>query len=353
VVGDRIFLTYYTGYGPAAREAAGQDGLRLHVLCLARADGRTLWDREVRPELPEQDRIREEHGYASSTPAADSTHVFVFFGRSGVLAFTHDGREVWRTSVGSGLNGWGSAASPVLHKNLVLINASVESESLVALDKKTGTEVWRAGGVKEAWNTPLVIAQPGGKTEVVVPIVKQVLAFDPDDGKALWQSDTDIAWYMCPSSVAHEGVVYSIGGRTGGGLAIRTGGRGNVTASHELWRLNKGSNVSSPIYHDGHVYFAHENLGIAYCVEAGTGKLVYDERLSPSPGMIYASPVLADGKIYYLSREGRAYVVAAKPRFELLAQNNFERRDMFNASPAITGNRLLIRSDKFLYCIGK
>ena len=353
VVGDRIFLTYYTGYGPAAREATSQENLKLHVLCLARSDGKTLWDQTVAPELPEQEKMREEHGYASSTAAADGERVYVFFGRSGVLAFTHDGRQLWRANVGTTLHGWGSATSPVLHKDLVLINASVESESLVALNKQTGKEVWRADGIKEAWNTPLLVPAAGGKTELVVPIMGKVLAFDADDGAPLWQCNTGIASYMCPSPVAREGVVFSIGGRSNGGLAVRTGGRGDVSTTHEIWRLTKGSNVSSPIYHDGHVYFAHDNLGIVYCVDAKSGTVVYQERLTPSPGQFYASPVLADGKLYYLSRNGRAFVIAAKPTFELLAQNNLEKRETFNASPAISGDRLLVRSDKFLYCIGK
>ena len=101
------------------------------------------------------------------------------------------------------------------------------------------------------------------------------------------------------------------------------------------------------------MYFAHDNLGVVYCVDAKSGTVVYQERLTPPSGQFYASPVLADGKLYYLSRNGRAFVIAAKPTFELLAQNNLEKRETFNASPAISGDRLLVRSDKFLYCIGK
>lgn len=180
-----------------------------------------------------------------------------------------------------------------------------------------------------------------------------MLGLDPDSGQTLWSCDTGIPWYMCPSPVANEGVVYVIGGRPGGGLAVRLGGRGNVSSSHALWRISKGSNVPSPIYNEGHLYFAHDNLGIVFCVNAKTGQVVYEERLNPSPGMIYPSPVLADGKLYYFSRNGRGYVVAAKPKFELLAQNSLSDGGTFNASPAVTGNRLLLRSDKFLYCLGE
>ncbi|MBM3883664.1 MAG: serine/threonine protein kinase [Verrucomicrobia bacterium] len=354
VWGQHIFLTCYTGYGVPRQEAGSADQLQRHVLCLDRSTGRLRWDTPVPATLPEQEKIREDHGYASSTLAVDDERVYGFFGKSGARAFDHSGRQVWQADVGSGLSGWGSAASPVLHRNLAIVNASVESGALVALDRATGKEIWRAGGIKEAWNTPLLVNLPGGGTELVVGVIKQVLAFDPDTGKPLWHCDTGISWYMCPSAVAHEGVVYLIGGRSGGGLAVRAGARGNVTDTQVLWRLNKGSNVSSPVYRDGHLYFAHENLGVAYCVNAQTGALVYEERLDPPPGQIYASALLAQGCLYYVSRSGRTAVLAAQPTFEQLACNSLAPdRSAFNASPSVAGNHLLLRSDRFLYCLGQ
>lgn len=346
VVGDRIFLTLSTG---------GASAVQRHVLCIERATGKTLWDTIVPSELPEQDPIRENHGYASSTPVADAERVYVFFGKSGVSALDHAGKLLWNAKVGDRLHGWGSGTSPVLHGNLLLVNASVESEALVALDKSTGKEVWRAGGVKDSWHAPVLVTAPSGANEVVVAIYKQVLGFDAKTGESLWRCDTGINWYMCPTPVARDGIVYAIGGRNpNGGLAIKAGGRGDVTGSHVVWKLNKGSNVSSPVLHQGHLYFAHENIGIVYCVNAKTGDVVYEERLAPSPGQIYASPVLADGRLYYFGRGGRAAVVAAKPQFELRADNTLEGgRGVFNASPAITGHRLLVRSERFLYCLGE
>jgi outer membrane protein assembly factor BamB len=118
-----------------------------------------------------------------------------------------------------------------------------------------------------------------------------------------------------------------------------------------LWTLTKGSNVPSPIFHDGHLYWVHENLGIVYCVETAAGKVVYEERLE-NAGQFYPSPVLAGDKLYCVSRRGAVYVIAAKPQFELLARNDFGDRSSFDASPVIDGNRLLVRSDRFLYCVG-
>jgi len=253
--------------------------------------------------------------------------------------------------VGAKTSGWGTAASPILHGDLVIINASVESESLIALDKATGKEKWRAPGIKESWNTPILV-KVGDKTEIVLAIFGKVLGFDPATGDQLWSSATDIGWYMVPSIVAGDGVVYCIGGRgTGGALAVRCGGRGDVTASHRLWTLKKGSNVSSPILHGAHIYWAHENEGILYCVEAKTGEVVYEKRLERA-GQFYASPVLADGKLYYTTRGGRTYVVAAEPSFDLLATNELGRVGTFNASPAVAGGQLFLRSDKTLFCIG-
>jgi len=351
----RVYLTCFTGFATSSREPGEMTNLKRHLLCINLADGKILWNTAIPAEMPEQEKIRENHGYASSTPVTDGERIYTFFGRSGVFAFDLQGKQLWQASVGSKLNGWGSATSPVLYKDHVIVNASIESESLVALDKKTGKEVWRATGVKESWHAPALVTTADGKTEIVVAVIRKVLAFDPDKGDPLWRCDTGINWYMCPTPVAKDGIVYVIGGRTpNGSLAIRTGGRGDVTASHKVWSLNKGSNVPSPILHDGHLYFAHENLGIAYCVNAKTGDLVYEQRLEPSPGQIYASPILAGGRIHFLGRGGRSVAIAAKPQFEFLGESTLEsNRGVFNASPAIAGKRVLIRSNRALYCLGE
>jgi outer membrane protein assembly factor BamB len=241
----------------------------------------------------------------------------------------------------------------VLYKNLLFINASVESNSMVALDRLTGKEKWRADGIVESWNTPLVVTAESGRKELVVACQGAVKAFDPDGGEALWTCKTDIGWYMVPSVVAADNIVYALGGRSGiAALAVRTGGSGDVTRTNRLWTSLKGSNVSSPVYLDGHLYWAHESRGIAYCAKADTGEIVYEQRLERA-GQIYSSALLADGRLYYLTREGRTFVIAAKPKFEQLAMNDLSDRSIFNGSPAVDGARLLIRSDKYLYCIGK
>ena len=351
-VGDKIFLTCYSGYNVPGQAAGSMSDLQRHVICLDQRTGKLQWKTEVPSILPEQEKIRDDHGYASNTPVSDGQRVYAFFGKSGVFALDLNGKILWQATVGDGLNGWGSAASPVLYENLVIVNASVESDSLVALDKMTGKEVWQAVGIKESWNTPAIVKTPDGKQELVVAIMGKVLGFDPKSGQQRWSCDTGIAWYMVPGIVADQGIVYCIGGRSGGALAVKSGGAGNVTDSHRLWVGNKGSNVSSPIFFGGHLYWAHEGLGIVYCAEAATGKLVYEQRL-PKADQFYASPVLADGKIYYVSRRGRTFVVAAKPQFELIATNELGERETFNASPVVADGRLFLRSDRYLYCIDR
>ena len=134
-------------------------------------------------------------------------------------------------------------------------------------------------------------------------------------------------------------------------MSLRAGGTGDVTATHRIWKSRNGCNVSSPIYHDGHLYWLNDRE-TACCADAKTGEMVYEERVS-RVDQVYASPVLADGKLYYVSRPGKTVVVAASPKFELLATNELGDRGAFNASPGVAGDRLFLRSDKYLYCLGR
>ncbi|MBT3377331.1 MAG: PQQ-like beta-propeller repeat protein, partial [Lentisphaerae bacterium] len=161
--------------------------------------------------------------------------------------------------------------------------------------------------------------------------------------------------YICPSPVANNGVLYALHGYFGPLTAIRAGGQGDVSGSHRVWQTpgrKLGSNVSSPVWHAGRVYWAKTERGGVFCLDADTGELLYRDKLRPDPGRIYASPLVVDGKLYYVSRKNGTYVLAAKPTFELLAHNVISTDDSaFNASPAVTEGHLFLRSDKFLYDI--
>jgi outer membrane protein assembly factor BamB len=181
---------------------------------------------------------------------------------------------------------------------------------------------------------------------------EQVLGVDPATGEKLWWCE-GIPDYICPSVLVQGDVLFAIGGRKSKAIAIRAGGRGDVTETHKLWEVGKGANVTSPVFHEGHLYWVHDSRGVAYCADAVTGELAYEQRLDPSPGKLYASPTYADGKLYYVSREKGAYVLPAEPRFEVLAHNVIETDDsIFDGSPVISDGQILLRSDKALYCIG-
>lgn len=347
VLGDRLYVTCYSGYGTDRSNPGQIEDLTLHVVCLTK-DGRIVWDEHVQPTLPESKRVRD-HGYAAATPVTDGEHLYVFFGKTGVLKFDLKGNQLWQTSVGSNTHGWGCGTSPVLYKNLVIVNASVESRSLVAINKEDGEEVWRAGGMNATWNTPHLIDVGGGKQELIISVKGEILGFDPASGQELWNCD-GIPDYVCPSVVSHEGVAYVIGGRTSRAIAVRAGGRGDVTETHRVWETRAGANVVSPVVHDGHLYWVSDRNSVAYCVRLEDGEVMYAERFDSQP---YASTLVGDGKLYIVTRRGGTYVLAAKPEFEQLAHNQFDDRSTFNASPIVADGKLYLRSDKFLYCIGK
>ncbi len=350
--GDHIYLTSYTGFLVPGESGGSQKDLKRQVIALDRGSGQIVWQKEIPAKLPEEDNIRD-HGFAANTCAADADGVIAFLGNSGVFAFDHQGNQQWQADVGTKTNGWGTAASPLLLEDLVIVNASIESESLVALDRKTGEKRWEAGGIREAWNTPILVTADSGRKELVVARHGDVMAFDPSSGDPLWTCKTDISWYMVPTGVAADGVIYFVGGRSGtAALAVRAGGSGDVTQTHRLWTSKAGTNVPSPIFHEGHLYYIDYNGSIAYCAHAETGEVVYQQRLNRFD-QVYASPIMAAGRIYYLARNGETLVVAAKPEYEELARNTLSDGTRFDASPAVDGDRLLIRSGKFLYCVAK
>jgi len=341
----RLYMTCYSGYG-IERDQRRMEDLILHVVCVDGRSGEILWDKRLEPTLPESSRVRD-HGYAAQTPATDGEHLYVFFGKSGVLKFDLEGNQLWRTSVGTDTDGWGSGTSPVLYENLVIVNASVESSSLVAIDKVTGKEVWRALGMEKSWNTPHLVQTADGATELAVSVKGWILAFDPKTGKELWRCQ-GVPDYVCPSIVSHEGIVYALGGRTSKAIAVRSGGRGDVTGSHRLWQADVGANVCSPVVHAGHLYWVSDRNRTAYCLDLADGSVKYSERLRAQP---YASALLADGRLYVVMRSGGTLVLAAKPQFEQLAMNELADRSTFNASPMVCDGTLILRSNENLYGI--
>lgn len=358
IVGERVFVTCYSGYGVSRRDAGDVKQLQRHLICVSLKDGKILWDKSVVSKQSE-DRFSgflQDHGYATSTPVSDGKQVFVFFGKSGVLAFDLDGEELWQTSVGtgSGMNGWGSGSSPILHRDTVIVNAAAEGKSLIALDTKTGKEAWRAdaSSIHGSWATPVLVETPSGKTELALNAPSEMWGFDPDNGNFLWFAEGVQDNTICGSLVAHDGIVYAVGGRSGSAVAIKAGGRDDVSKSHLVWKKSLRSYVPSPVLAGDHILSVNNDGGILTGLSVKTGEQVFQQRLS-NAGSIYASPVVIDGKIYVVTRRSGTFVVEISGnKADVIAENKFEDETDFNASPAVTDGTLLLRSNRALYCVG-
>jgi outer membrane protein assembly factor BamB len=304
-------------------------------------------------EEPYQGEYITTHGYASGTPVSDGKGVYFFFHHAGVHAFTLEGKKVWEKSVGTKPHPWGSGASPLLHGDLLFVNAGLESDTLHALDRRTGDEVWSVKGFPASWGTP-TLAKVADREELIVNANGKLRSLDPATGRELWFCQAIRAAELCPSVLVHDRVCYVIGHPGGEAMAVKAGGSGDVTATHVLWRIKKGSNVGSPVWHEGHLYFVNDSRGMALCVDAKDGKVVYEEKISPARDRWYASPVLAKDRIYYVGRTSGTVVLAAKPKFEVLTTNVIaDDPSVCNASPAVAEDRIYLRSDRFAYCFGE
>jgi len=351
--GDRVFVTCSTG-------TEGSE-LKRHLLCFQLSDGAALWQATIDPQHPEDDYrgFLKEHGYASNTPVTDGERVFVFCGKAGVLAFDRDGHELWRADVGqeSSQQRWGSAASLLLWQDLVIVNAAEESRSIRALDRATGAERWKAEAdlLALCYGTPALATLADGSAELIVPVSEEIWGLRPDSGKLKWYCQSPLTGTLVPSPVVNGEMIYVFGGNRGAGsLAVRAGGEKDVTRSHRVWTSRNSSYVATPVLHEGRLYWV-DDRGTAQCVDAETGESVYRQRLpieSRRDRPVYASPVLVEGRLYVVTRGNGTLVLSAGTELEVIAQNRFESDDTdFNATPAISADCLLLRSDRALYCV--
>ena len=369
VVGDKVFITCWTGYA-MIREVPGElEDLRRHLICYDRKTGKELWRSTVAPLLPE-DRYSgmfAEHGYASHTPVSDGEHVFAFFGKSGVVAYDLDGNKLWQKTVGTGLGdkNWGSSSSPLFYRNMVIVPATAENTAVVALDKKTGDQLWesKSGGYGSTWGSPILV-ETDNQTELVLAVPYEIWALNPDTGKLNWYVDAIGSSSFCSSCIVDpQGVVYAMesGPRGGGSIAVRAGGTKDVTESHVVWSRDQASRIITPIVHDGRIYSF--SRGIATILDAETGDELERSRLrnvgagGPSTGrrggQDYGSPVMADGKIYFTTRSGATHVLQPEgDALKTLSVNLLtEESEDFSATPAVSDGALYFRSDMHLYCI--
>lgn len=362
IIGDKVIVTAYTG------AENGISKLKRHVICVNAEDGRILWDKTIPATQPEDEFtgfLATEHGYASNTPASDGQRIYVFFGKSGALAFDLDGKQLWQSPLGTRSNSrrWGSAASVMLTEDHVIVNALDEGGAVFALEKSTGEEVWRspAEGLELAYSTP-VLVKNGSETDLVLAVPQEIWGINPTTGKLRWYATHDLPGNVSPGVVIGGDQLFIFGGypRTAS-VALKLGGRNDIT-KNITWTVNDSSYVPTPVYHEGHLYVVNDQ-GFALCLDAKTGEQVYRERVMEAASggggrrgggkPFYASTILADGKLYCVSRNNGTFVLAAKPKFEVLAKNVIDLdTTQFNATPAIDGNSLYLRSNQSLYSIG-
>ena len=350
VVGDRVFLTCFTGV-----EGSNVDKLERHLICVSLVDGKILWDKSVPAVLPE-DQFRgniRDHGYTSSTPVSDGDRVYVQFGKTGVFAYDLNGEQLWKTSIGTGLGAmsWGSAASPILYNNLVIVNAAAESKSMVALDKSTGEQKWKseAPNIYGSRSTPVLVDAPNGQTELAVAAPYEVWGFNPQNGNFLWYADGIADQTVNPSLIAKDGIVYAIGGRQeGSAIAIKSGGKDDAK-DNIVWKGSVSAYVPSPVLVDDRILTVSD--GVLTAIGLKDGQRIFQKRL-PSGGRngIYASPVAVQDKLYITTRKDGVMVASAKDG-EVIAHNRLSDDTDFNASPAIADGKLLLRSNQALYCV--
>lgn len=348
---DRIYLTAFSGYGLSAEEPGDRADLKLHVMCLSLASGELIWQKSIDPSDEEQTvtpRVAD-HGYASPTPCVDDHNVYAFFGPSGLVAFSQDGEFLWRRNLGTKTAGFGAAASPIEFEDLVIMNASIEGGTIYGIDKATGEIRWSNESIVRAWTTPTLVTLDDGSVEMVVNQKGAILGLDPRTGEQLWRCEA-IQDYVVPCVIADGETLYCSGGRQNKTFVVKAGGRGDVTATHLVWDVSRGANVTSPLLHDGFLYWSHDKA-IALCLRASDGEEMFRERL-PTRSRVYAS-IVGDGRHLFLTtRDKGVLVLKASPTYEEVGVNVLgSEGELFNATPAIVGDRLLIRSEKNLYCI--
>ena len=274
----------------------------------------------------------------------------MLFGNAGVFAFDMAGQQIWNRDVGSeNAASFGSASSPILYGDNVIVCAGSESESILAMNRVTGDEVWKteAASLSSSYSTPIIVRNAQQSDELLLPVAQEIWSLNPKTGKLKWYAAARIDRNACPVLVAGQGVVFAIGGRSGGRTAVRLGGRDDVSDSHVVWSKPGGSYVPSPVLYKGHLYWVTDR-GVVNCVDIKTGEEAGQERLG---GQYYASIMLVGNRLYAVSRFGGTFILKATPELTQIAHNTLTDDSDFSASPAVSDGQLFIRSDARLYCI--
>ncbi|MHA3774417.1 PQQ-binding-like beta-propeller repeat protein [Verrucomicrobiota bacterium sgz303538] len=344
------------GGGGGMQSEKPNEAYQFIVLCLDRNTGKGLWQKVAREEVPHEGHHRD-HGFASASPVTDGEHVYTYFGSRGLYCYDFEGNLKWEKDFGDmqTRNGFGEGSSPTLHGNTIFITWDHEGDDfIVALDKRTGNELWRQPrNEPTGWSTPLIV-EHDGKAQVVVSATERIRSYDVSNGKQLWEC-AGMTANAIPTPVTGFGKVYAISGFRGAALlAIQLGKTGNLTGTDAIaWQHNKGTPyVPSPLLSGERLYFYSGNNGMLSCFNAQTGKPYYEtERIPDLLGGVYASPVGANGRVYLVGRDGKTVVIKDSDKLETLANNKLD--DKFDASAAIVGKELFLRGHEYLYCLSE
>jgi outer membrane protein assembly factor BamB len=367
------------GFGPGGGRGGFGGGrppdvvYRWEVYCLDRATGKVRWKQlalEGKPRIA----IQQSNTYATETPVTDGERVYAYFGMHGLFCYDGAGRLVWKKDLGAYPTqmGQGPASSPVLDGDRLFLQIDNEEKSfLVALDKKTGDELWRADRSERTNHSSPVVWKNEGRTELVAAGSQKVRSYDPATGKVLWElglgggrcyatpvGDAERLYVGCEAGFGGfgGGGRGGPGGGGGGGLfAVRAGASGDLTLKEGetsnagvAWsQPRNGPEKASPLVYQGHLYVLRQN-GLLACYEAKSGKEVYRERI-PGAAAFWASPWAGDGKVYCLDDRGTTHVLQAGPKFKVLGKNALD--EMFWATPAVAGGALFLRGVDHLYCV--
>ncbi len=373
--GNHIFLTTDIeggsapeGHRPPRRFIDGREFIhpewsgadKLHTfktICLDRDSGKILWE-QTSYEGKVYDFRHKRGNYAAPSAVTDGRLVWTYFGSEGLYCYDFKGKLIWKKSLGNiGTFGMGVGTSPVLWQNLLIIQADQEEDGkdsfIVALDKKTGREVWKKHRpIQSSWTTP-VLVNAGQRTELVTSGNELLIAYDPATGEEYWRATGLKSHAIATPLVGHGLVIFSSGYPTKTMVAVRPGGSGNIDGTDRIvWRYNKGTAyVPSPILYGDYVYLISD-AGIMTCLDAKSGKVVYEGGRVPVATKFYgASPVAFDDKILLTSDDGDTFVIKAGPKHEVLGTNPLG--EPTRTSIAIASGRLFLRGEKHLFCIGR
>jgi outer membrane protein assembly factor BamB len=348
---DRLFLSV----------AEGDD---LYLWCVDRNRGAVLWKKM----LGGRNVKMRKHNMSSPSPVTDGRSVYVMTGTGILKGFDFNGQELWSRNIQRdygefGLN-WGYASSPLLFEDSLYVQVlhgmkTDDPSYVLRINRKTGKDIWKierpTSAIREspdAYTTPGLLRY-GKSTEIVIAGADCVTGHDPATGKELWRAnglnpDNNPFYRIVASPVVFNDLIY-VPTRVKPLLALRAGGRGDITTSHLVWSTVNGPDVPTPVT-DGKYFYVVNDRGIVFCYDAKTGAEVYGQQRIKS-GTYSGSPVLADNKIYITNEDGLTTVIKAGPKFEVLAENVLN--DYCLSSPAISDGQIFIRTSQNLYCIGQ